>query len=96
MCTRLLRPLKVRHGRVCLHADAVRIMANKLGLRYVHIPAYFGSTACHTWQDNTESVAIVYAWCNNWGPHACMQKKNFRNGSNFCAGSSSPYKGCEC
>ena len=96
ICLEALDPLKVRHGRICMHADAVREMAKMVHMDAVAVPAYFGSVTCHTWRDSAKSSAIVLTWCKSFGPHACMCKAKFRGGTDFCAGSISYWKGCQC
>ena len=96
LCLESLSPLKLEHGRIRLHADAVRDMANMVHLDPATVPSYFGSERYHTWKDSLASSTIVMTWCKTWGPHACMCKKKFRDGTNFCSSSIEYWKGCRC
>ena len=96
VCLRAIATLNVEHTRICLGADAVRAMASITHMEAQNIPAFFGSVHCHSWQNSVECVAIVHAWCDKFGPHACMRKAHFRAGSTYCAYSANPYQGCMC
>ena len=91
LCLLPLDPLKREHGRIHLSADAVRNMEEQVhnitDLNPSTVPCFFPSFKYHSWNDHPESAAIVHTWCNMKGPHACMRKKKFRDGHDFCSGS---------